>query len=66
VLAKAASLFAIEGGAEKSLCVIRLKHKMQEAKISPKGQYFDKISIKVKGIVTRHSSKSVEPENGGG
>lgn len=25
----------------------------------PKGQYFDKISISVKGIVTKHNSKSV-------
>lgn len=24
----------------------------------PNGQYFDKISIKVKGIVTKHSNKS--------
>lgn len=26
----------------------------------PRGQYFDKISINVKGIVTKHKSKSVE------
>lgn len=31
---------------------------LQSGSFSPRGQYFDKISANVKGIVTKHNNKS--------